>query len=163
MKFLFPALMTTCLKPAPPAPPHRPSSKQVVPFSPSSGLLEWVENTLPIAGERWAVLLCYMRMPVDQPRHTTAVWNGSLIPSCHSASMHPFHAPIQPLHLPSLPPPPDYLLGPNRTSGAHMRYKRPGDFSWVNCYQEVGAGWEGAAGVHAYVFDNAMHGKVLHR
>lgn len=52
---------------------------KVVPFSPSSGLLEWVENTLPMA---------------------------------------------------------DYLLGPSRTGGAHMRYKRRGDFTWTQCYHE---------------------------
>jgi hypothetical protein len=63
---------------------------QVVPFSPSSGLLEWVEQTLPMA---------------------------------------------------------DYLVGPTRTAGAHMRYRRPGDYTWLDCYQKVGlpgeaAGWQ---------------------
>ena len=54
---------------------------QVVPFSPSSGLLEWVENTMPMA---------------------------------------------------------DYLLGPSRTGGAHLRYKRAGDLDWYRCYEKVG-------------------------
>ena len=54
---------------------------QVVPFSPSSGLLEWVENTMPMA---------------------------------------------------------DFLLGPSRTGGAHLRYKRAGDLDWYRCYEKVG-------------------------
>lgn len=60
----------------------------MVPFSPSSGLLEWVENTLPLS---------------------------------------------------------DYLLGAglSRMGGAHARYRRPGDLTWVQAYQEVGA-WGGA-------------------
>ncbi|KAL4452130.1 hypothetical protein ABPG75_007792 [Micractinium tetrahymenae] len=53
---------------------------KVVPFSPSSGLLEWVEHTQPMA---------------------------------------------------------DYLLGPSRTSGAHMRYKRRGDYTWMQCYTDL--------------------------
>lgn len=67
---------------------------QVVPFSPSSGLLEWVEHTQPMA---------------------------------------------------------DYLLGPSRAGGAHMRYKRRGDYTWVQCYTDVrgGGGGGGAGGVRA--------------
>ena len=47
---------------------------QVVPFSPASGLLEWVEDTVPLG---------------------------------------------------------DYLVGKTRTGGAHMRYQRPGDYSFT--------------------------------
>ena len=63
----------------------------MVPFSPASGLLEWVEDTVPMA---------------------------------------------------------EYLLGPNRTTGAHQRYRRPGDYSWVDCYTRVGGEvvrWGGGA------------------
>jgi hypothetical protein len=63
---------------------------QVVPFSPSSGLLEWVENTMPMA---------------------------------------------------------DYLLGPSRTGGAHLRYKRAGDLDWYRCYEKVGRQGRGGQGM----------------
>lgn len=65
---------------------------QVVPFSPSSGLLEWVEHTQPMA---------------------------------------------------------DYLLGPSRAGGAHMRYKRRGDYTWVQCYTDVRGGG-GVGGLGAF-------------
>lgn len=79
---------TACAWPSPQACPCKNTPHaQVVPFSPSSGLLEWVESTLPLA---------------------------------------------------------DYLLGPTRTGGAHARYRRSGDLTWVNAYHEVGRWGRGA-------------------
>jgi ataxia telangiectasia mutated family protein len=53
---------------------------QVVPFTPASGLLEWVEETMPLN---------------------------------------------------------DYLIGKDRESGAHARYKRPGDYEFVSCHRAM--------------------------
>jgi ataxia telangiectasia mutated family protein len=39
----------------------------------------------------------------------------------------------------------DYLLGPGRSGGAHMRYRRPGDLTWTEAYTKV----RGAAGLLA--------------
>jgi hypothetical protein len=50
---------------------------QVVPFTPASGLLEWVENTMPLS---------------------------------------------------------EYLIGADRTSGAHQRYARPDDYTFAECH-----------------------------
>lgn len=55
-------------------------ASQVVPFSPAAGLLEWVEDTLPLS---------------------------------------------------------DYLTGRTRLEGAHARYRRPGDISFVDAYHVV--------------------------
>ena len=33
-----------------------------------------------------------------------------------------------------------YLLGEDRMSGAHRRYARPGDYSFIDCYQVVDKG-----------------------
>ena len=33
-----------------------------------------------------------------------------------------------------------YLLGEDRMSGAHRRYARPGDYSFIDCYQAVDKG-----------------------
>ena len=33
-----------------------------------------------------------------------------------------------------------YLLGEDRVSGAHRRYARPGDYSFLDCYQAVDKG-----------------------
>lgn len=68
-------ITTACLISQDMYPWLRALAMQVVPFSPASGLLEWVEDTMPLA---------------------------------------------------------DYLIGKNRTGGAHQRYQRPGD---LNFYQ----------------------------
>lgn len=31
----------------------------------------------------------------------------------------------------------DYLVGPDRNSGAHARYARPGDWSFYQCWQSM--------------------------
>ncbi|KAK9825683.1 hypothetical protein WJX81_003257 [Elliptochloris bilobata] len=58
----------------------RIATYKVVPFSPAAGLLEWVEDTLPLS---------------------------------------------------------DYLTGRSRTAGAHARYRRPGDITFVDAYQAM--------------------------
>jgi len=52
----------------------------VVPFSPAAGLLEWVEDTMPLS---------------------------------------------------------DYLTGRTRTTGAHARYRRPGDITFLDAYHTM--------------------------
>ena len=79
----------------------------MVPFSPAAGLLEWVEDTLPLS---------------------------------------------------------DYLTGKSRTAGAHARYRRLGDISFVDAYQLMAPAGAGSAprsrGELRNIFDNQVPCKL---